>query len=30
MGFPERVYTSEEVQKAKELVGGGYKHDLVI
>jgi hypothetical protein len=28
MGFPERVYTSEEVQKAKELVGGGYKHDL--
>jgi len=30
MEFPKRVYTSEEVQKAKELVGSGYRHDLAI
>ena len=30
MEFPKRVYTSEEVQKAKELVSRGYKHDLAI
>jgi hypothetical protein len=26
MTFPERVYTTEEVQKAKELIEKGYKH----
>jgi hypothetical protein len=26
--FPERIYTGEEVKKAKELVDGGYKHQL--
>jgi hypothetical protein len=28
--FPERVYTSEEVKTAKELVGEGYKHNLTV
>jgi hypothetical protein len=28
--FPERIYTHEEVKKAKELVGKGYKHRLRI
>ena len=28
MDFPERVYTKEEVKKAKELIDQGYKHDL--
>jgi len=28
--FPERVYTTEEVKTAKELVDQGYKHDLRI
>jgi hypothetical protein len=28
--FPERVYTQEEVDKARELVQKGYKHALVI
>jgi hypothetical protein len=27
--FPERVYTQEEVDKARELVHKGYKHALV-
>ncbi len=27
--FPERVYTQEEVDKARELVQKGYKHALV-
>jgi hypothetical protein len=26
--FPERIYTQEEVQKARELIDGGYKHRL--
>jgi len=26
--FPERVYTNEEVKKAKELIDKGYKHRL--
>jgi len=26
--FPERVYTAEEVKKAKELIDNGYKHRL--
>ncbi len=30
MAFPERVYTQEEVDKARELVEKGYKHDLRI
>ena len=30
MVFPERVYTQEEVDKARELVQKGYKHVLVI
>lgn len=28
--FPERVYTSEEVKRAKELVLEGYKHNLSV
>ena len=28
MEFPERIYTSEEVKKAKELVDRGHKHRL--
>ena len=28
MRFPERVYTTEEVKKAKELIDKGYKHRL--
>ena len=28
MGFPERVYTVEEVKKARALVEKGYKHRL--
>ena len=28
MGFPERVYTTEEIKKAKELIDKGYKHRL--
>jgi hypothetical protein len=30
MSFPERVYTTEEVQAAKNLVCNGYKHKLTI
>jgi len=30
LDFPERVYTKEEVQKARELVEKGYKHRLRI
>jgi hypothetical protein len=29
LAFPERVYTQEEVDKARELVHNGYKHALV-
>jgi hypothetical protein len=28
--FPERVYTQEEVDRARELVQKGYKHSLVV
>ncbi|UCC58225.1 MAG: hypothetical protein JSW14_07735 [Candidatus Bathyarchaeum sp.] len=28
MEFPERVYTVEEVRKARSLIEKGYKHDL--
>ena len=28
MEFPKRIYTGEEVQKAKELIDKGYKHRL--
>jgi len=28
--FPERVYTQEEVQAAKELVDQGYRHSLAV
>ena len=28
MSFPERIYTEEEVKKARELVEKGYKHRL--
>ncbi len=28
MEFPERVYTKEEVKRARELIENGYKHDL--
>ena len=30
MRFPERVYTAEEVKKAMELIGKGYKHNLEV
>jgi hypothetical protein len=30
LGFPERVYTQEEVDRARELVQKGYKHALRI
>ena len=30
MNFPDRIYTTEEVKKAKVLVDKGYKHNLVI
>jgi len=30
MRFPERVYTAEEVKKALELIGKGYKHNLEV
>ena len=28
--FPERVYTEEEHKKAKQLIDGGYKHELTV
>jgi hypothetical protein len=28
--FPKRVYTVEEVEKARELIGKGYKHRLTV
>ncbi len=30
MDFPKRVYTEEEVQKAKEAIEKGYKHQLIV
>jgi hypothetical protein len=30
LGFPERVYTQAEVDKARELIQKGYKHSLII
>ncbi|MEM3356783.1 MAG: hypothetical protein QXF44_00380 [Candidatus Bathyarchaeia archaeon] len=30
MEFPKRVYTREEVQKAKEIIDKGYKHRLMV
>ncbi len=30
MEFPKRIYTSEEVNRAKELIEKGYKHRLTI
>ena len=30
MAFPKRIYTQEEVNKARELIQKGYKHTLVI
>jgi hypothetical protein len=30
LNFPDRVYTSEEVKKAKTLVDEGYKHNLIV
>ena len=30
MEFPERVYTKEEVKRAKELIDKGYKHRLKV
>lgn len=30
MTFPERVYTTDEVRRAKELVDKGYKHEIVV
>jgi len=30
MGFPERVYTKDEVEQARELIENGYRHDIKI
>jgi len=30
MGFPERIYTTDEVKKAKELVDKGHKHQIMV
>ena len=30
LSFPERVYTAQEVEKAKKLIDKGYKHDLTV
>jgi len=30
MDFPERVYTKEEVKKARSLIAKGYKHNLKV
>jgi hypothetical protein len=30
MAFPERVYTTDEVRRAKELVDKGYKHEIIV
>ena len=30
MGFPERVYTQEEVDRARELIEKGFRHSLVV
>ncbi len=30
MNFPERVYTTKEVKKARELINKGYKHNLTV
>jgi hypothetical protein len=30
LAFPKRLYTQEEVDRARELVQKGYKHDLVV
>jgi hypothetical protein len=30
LDFPERIYTSEEHKKAKELIDNGYKHRLSV
>ena len=30
MSFPERVYTKDEVKKARELIENGYKHELKV
>ena len=30
MDFPERVYTTSELQEARELIDSGYKHQLTV
>jgi predicted transcriptional regulator len=30
LSFPDRVYTKEEVEKARSLIAKGYKHDLKV
>jgi hypothetical protein len=30
MGFPERVYTKDEVEKARALIENGHKHELMV
>ncbi len=30
MEFPERIYTVEEVKRARELINKGFKHDLKV
>lgn len=30
MDFPKRIYTEEEVQKAKQAIEKGYKHQLIV
>lgn len=30
MGFPARIYTEDEVSKARELIAQGHRHDIAI
>ena len=30
MGFPERIFTQEEVEEARKLIKGGYRHRLTV
>jgi hypothetical protein len=30
LSFPKKVYTAQEVKKAKKLIAQGYKHDLTV
>jgi len=30
LGFPERIFTQEEVEEARKLIKGGYRHRLTV